>query len=68
MVFASLATTTTTNMKKITLTVDVDGNAVSRDYTDASSSVFGGEVFALEWGDRVIDMLDTIEKSKEIKF
>ena len=43
----------------ITLTVDVDGNSVSRE--------FGG-VGEKAWTSIVEDMLDTIEKSKEEKF
>lgn len=47
---------------KITLIVDVDGSAVSRDYE------FDVDMTSPDWGDRVWDMLDTIEKSKEVKF
>lgn len=45
-------------MKNITITVEVDGNAVSRD--------FNGENYYDQeyWGITVENMLDTIEKSK----
>lgn len=46
----------------ITITVDVDGNAVSREYRDET------DVHPDRWGRRIEDMLDTIEKSKEEKF
>ncbi len=45
-------------MNKITITVDVDGNAVSREYTIEATGEY-------EWGVRVLNMLDTIEKSNE---
>lgn len=48
-------------MKTITITVEVDGNEVSRNYefdhTEAST-----------WGDRIVDMLDTLEKSDVKEF
>lgn len=50
-------------MTKITLTVDVDGNAVGREYeiTELNNDVE-------TWGIRVLDILDTIEKSATIPF
>lgn len=50
-------------MAKITITVDVDGNAVSREY-DILSANDTVEV----WGERVVDILDTIDKSNKIEF
>lgn len=49
-------------MKKITLTVDVDGSAVSREYA------FDADLNDETWGLRVQDILDTIEKSQQIEF
>lgn len=46
--------------KLITITVDVDGNAVSRNYHDECTP----EV----WGDRIVDMLNTIQHSEDNKF
>ncbi len=46
-------------MKKITITVSVDGNEVSREYAETP---FVG--YAI-WGERIMDILDTIEKSNE---
>lgn len=48
-------------MKTITITVDVDGNTLSREYISE-----GTEVQEL-WGARVDDMLDTLEGSKDVK-
>lgn len=48
-------------MKKITITVDVDGSAVSREYAF-------NDIYSADWGSRVQEMLDTLEKSKEEKF
>lgn len=42
-------------MKTITITVDVDGNSVTRTYSD--------DTLNPSWDDRVNDMLDTLEKS-----
>lgn len=48
-------------MNKITITIDINGNKLTREYT--------GDAYSLDtWGERVNDMLDTIEKSKEVKF
>lgn len=49
-------------MKKITITVDVDGNAVSREYIYDATLPEGA------WESRIEDMLDTIEKSEVIEF
>jgi hypothetical protein len=48
-------------METITITVDVDGSEVTRKYAF--------DIYELvDWGERVVDMLDTIKKSDEIKF
>lgn len=49
--------------KTITITVDVDGNSISREYKDDLGFMDG-----TVWAVRVMDMLDTIEKSNEEKF
>lgn len=49
--------------KKITITVDVDGNAISREYKDDLGFMDG-----TVWAVRVMDMLDTLEKSNEKEF
>ncbi len=45
-------------MKKITITVSVDGNEISRNYGGVTNN----------WEAVVVDMLDTIEKSNDPKF
>lgn len=52
-------------MKQIKITVEVDGNEVSRSYLVDESKDYIGD---LEWGVRVADMLETLEKSHENKF
>ena len=42
--------------------VDVDGSSVSREYFHSEN------MEAQDWGTRVQDMLDTLEKSEQIKF
>lgn len=49
-------------MKLITITVEVDGNAVTRSY-NAEDAISVGS-----WNERIEDMLDTIEKSNEKEF
>ncbi len=49
-------------MKQITITVSVDGNELSRNYE------YNEFTFTETWGERVESMLETIEKSKEVKF
>lgn len=49
-------------MKIITITVDVDGNEVTRKYGIEENNR------AETWGEQVEDMLNTIEKSNEEKF
>ena len=49
-------------MKNITITVSVDGNEVSREF----SAYY--ERDEQDWGTVVVDMLDTITKSTEKKF
>lgn len=49
-------------MKTITLMVMIDGNEVVRNY-EYKSNLENAEV----WGNRVIDILDTLESSKEVK-
>ena len=60
--FAPKASFSKTSMKTITITVAVDGNSVSREY------LWSENMEEQDWGTRVQDMLDTIEKSEEIKF
>jgi hypothetical protein len=48
-------------MKKITITVSVDGNEIYRDYSIEDKTDY-------MWGSEVLDMLDTLEKAKEVKF
>lgn len=48
---------------KITITVDVDGNSVSREYS--KSKVDDHMHFC--WDAKIQDMLDTLEKSKDVK-
>lgn len=48
-------------MKNIKITVSVDGNEVSREY-DAEGLEW---VSTTQWGDRILSMLDTIEKSND---
>jgi hypothetical protein len=55
---ARVATTTATNMKTITITVDVDGNSVDRSYAFSATP---------DWGACVEDMLDTLKKSPALK-
>lgn len=50
-------------MKKVTITVDVDGNELTREYKE-DLTVMDGVV----WGVRIIDMLDTLSKANEEKF
>ncbi len=47
-------------MKTITITVSVDGNEVSREYSGVNT-----ETIPEVWGDRVSDMLDTLKRSNE---
>lgn len=47
-------------MKKITITVSVDGNEVSRDYR---INLENEDYY--NWGNRIIDMLQTIEHSND---
>lgn len=47
-------------MKKITITVDVDGNSVSRDYKYNEESIMRNG-----WDEKIEDMLDTLSKSNE---
>lgn len=49
-------------MKQITITVDVEGNSISRTYNTGGDSDEGS------WNAIIADMLDTIEKSNEEKF
>lgn len=51
-------------MKKVTITVDVDGNSISRVYMYNEI----GEAIEQEWDSKIVSMLDTIEKSNEEKF
>ena len=53
-------------MEKITLTVSINGNEVSRDYVNEKNTSWSDQINT--WGERVVDMLDTLEKSKEVKF
>jgi len=48
--------------KKITITVDVDGNSISREFN--FEPMFRKDL----WNDTIEDMLDTLEKSNEKKF
>lgn len=50
-------------MKTITLMVMVDGNEVVRNY-----SLLSANDTVEMWGDRVVDMLETLAKSNEEKF
>ncbi len=52
-------------MKKITITVNVDGNELSREYQINEK---GFPIESDVWGSYVADMLDTIEKSNDPKF
>ena len=47
-------------MKKITLTVDIEGNDVTRHYT------WNPDISAESWGTRVLDMLDTLSKANDL--
>ena len=49
-------------MTKITITVDVDGSAVSREY------FWSENMEEQNWQTRIEDMIDTIEKSQTIPF
>lgn len=46
-------------MKRITVTLQIDESEVVREYTHVEG------LSAKTWGERVLDMLDTIEKSHE---
>lgn len=45
---------------KITITVEMDGSSLSRTYGNPSDN--------MDWQAAVDDMLDTLEKVKEVKF
>lgn len=49
-------------MQTIKLTVDIEGSYITREYA------VNEYVDTDTWGERVNDMLDTIKKSKEVKF
>lgn len=58
-------------MEKITITVDVNGSSISREYCDITTS--GNQIHEYlhdeqRWGGRIIDMLDTLRKSEKIPF
>lgn len=49
-------------MKNITITINVDGNEVTRNYSIEENNR------AETWGEQVEDMLDTLEKSDVKEF
>ena len=46
-------------MKTLTITIEIDGNEVSRSFAGVGTKA---------WNEIVEDMLDTLETSKEVKF
>ena len=50
-------------MKVITITVSVDGNELEREY-----SILSVNDTVETWGERVVDMLDTLSKSEVKEF
>lgn len=54
-------------MNKITITVDVDGNSVTRDFKFKFKDTYETPT-TLGWGLKIEDMLDTLAKSHEKAF
>lgn len=48
--------------KKVKIVLEADGGELTREYA------YGDETDTEVWGKRIESMLDTIEKSKEVKF
>lgn len=48
--------------RKVTITIELEGGELTREYA------YGEETDTEVWGKRIEDMLDTIEKAKEVKF
>lgn len=51
-------------MKTVTITIKVDSNEVYRNYDYYEAKTASEET----WGERVVDMFDTLEKSNEKEF
>lgn len=47
---------------KVKIVLEIGGGTLTREYA------YGDETNTEVWGKRIEDMLDTIEKSKEVKF